>query len=104
MRGDGQARACRWPEIPAAPNTSLSRHQARPVLLPLKNDRLPGKPARPDGIVAGPDGPAHGRRPGKPAAGQMASGERRAPGGAAMAKLEPAAGQRSRSSKPSFSW
>ncbi|HPM26529.1 MAG TPA: hypothetical protein PLD96_04260 [Methanothrix sp.] len=48
-----------------------------PGLLPLRNDRLPDKPARPDDIGAGPHGPAHGRRPGKPAAGRKASHERR---------------------------
>ena len=49
-----------------------------PGLLPLRNDRLPDRPARPEGIAAGPAGPAHGRRPGKPAAGRKESRLRRA--------------------------
>ena len=65
------------PEIPTAecqhPQTSCP-----PSLLPLRNDRLPGKPAHPADIAAGPDGPAHGPRPGKLAAGRKASRARRA--------------------------
>ncbi|MBP7070516.1 MAG: hypothetical protein KBA97_05540 [Methanothrix sp.] len=38
-------------------------------LLPPRNDRLPGNPSRLEGIAAGQNGPAHGQRPGKPAAG-----------------------------------
>ena len=74
-RAMAQLGASRWPEIPAARNASISRHQARPASCPTVYDRLPGKPARPDGTAAGPDGPAHGRRPGKPAAGRNASRE-----------------------------
>jgi len=72
-----QLGASRWPEIPAARNASISRHQARPASCPTVYDRLPGKPARPDGTAAGPDGPAHGRRPVKSAAGRKANRERR---------------------------
>ncbi len=60
---------CCWPEIPAVQTEHLQA-SGPPGLLPPTHDRLPGEPARPDGIAAGPDGPAHGRRPGKPAAGR----------------------------------
>jgi len=63
---------------PLLPNASILRHHARPASCPPTNDRLPGKPAYLDDIAAGPDGPAHGQRPGKSAAGRKASRERRA--------------------------
>jgi len=63
-----QPGACCEPEIPVIQTKHL--HASGPTgFLLLRNDRLPGKPARPDDIAAGPDGPAHGRRPDKPAAG-----------------------------------
>jgi hypothetical protein len=70
-RGDGQAGACRGPEIPAAECQHLLA-SGPPSLLSIRNDRLPGKPARPDDIAASPNGPAHGwrgaRRKAKPGA------------------------------------
>ncbi len=39
----------------------------RPVRPPVpRHDRPPGKPARPEDIATGPNGPAHGRRPAAP--------------------------------------
>ncbi|NYT09660.1 MAG: hypothetical protein GKC09_06955 [Methanosarcinales archaeon] len=83
--GDGPAWCLLRARDPGHPNQHLQA-SALPGLLPLRNDRLPAKPARPDGIAAGPDGPAHRRRPGNPATGPKASRERRA--GEARRSLE----------------
>jgi hypothetical protein len=98
MAGAGGRRdARRWPSLgPAAslksrlPNTSIIRHQARPAPAP-GNDRPPDKPAHPDDIASSLHGPAHGQRPGKPAAGQRRAESAGRAGGAAMALLGPAA-------------
>ena len=59
---------------------SFAWNQARPASCHQKQSP-PCRPARPDRIAAGPDSPAHGRQPGRPAAGRKASRERRAGGG-----------------------
>jgi len=79
-----QPGACCGPEIPVIQAKHLQA-SGPPGLLLLRNNRLPGKPARPDDIAAVPDGPAQGRLPGNPVAGRKASRERRAAGGVATA-------------------
>jgi len=77
-RGDGPAWCLLRARDPGHPSqASPGIRPARPPT--LRNDCLPGKPARPDDIAACPDGPDHGRRPGKPS--DRTKGEPRAPGG-----------------------